>query len=169
VLVLCAFIASAVLPAWSQNRTEAAQTSLSEEPTAAQRERAAAQVELAARLDPLAVEPLFVAAAIAQGRDRLLDARRYLLQAADRQPDNPDVWFRVAGIALALADRPGFQRAAQKMLELDPANGTARALASRAVGQLTPPERSAAATGTPLPSVQAPVAPTLPQAPAPPG
>jgi hypothetical protein len=154
VLVLCLFLVSALLPAWSQDRTEAAQTSLTDEPTPAQLERAAAQAELAARLDPIAVEPLFVASAIAQGRGRLLDARRYLLQAADRQPDNPDVWFRLTGIALGLADRSGYQRAAQKLLELDPANGSARALASRAEGQLAPPERSSTATGTPLPAVQ---------------
>jgi hypothetical protein len=42
------------------------------------------------------------------------------------------------------------------MLALDPANGTARAVASRAEGFLTPPERSATATGTPLPSFQQP-------------
>ena len=154
VLVLSLFLVSAILPAWSQNRTEAAQTTLTDEPTAAQLESAAAQAELAAKLDPIAVEPLFVAAAIAQGRDRLLDARRYLLEAADRQPDNPEVWYRLTGIALAVADRKGFQEAANKMLRLDPVNGSARAIASRAAGLLAPPEHSATATGTPLPAVQ---------------
>ena len=155
-LLLCAVLVSALLPAWSQSRTESAQASLAEEPTPAQLESAAADAELAARLDPLAVEPLFVASAIAEGRGQLLEARRHLLRAVDRQPDNPDVWYRLTGIALALSDSRGFRHAAQKMLELDPANGSARALASRAEGFLTPPERSATATGTPLPAVQAP-------------
>jgi hypothetical protein len=40
--------------------------------------------------------------------------------------------------------------AADKVLYLDPASGTARALAARTQGLLTPPAASATATGTPL-------------------
>ncbi len=149
-LALCAYGASAILPAWSDSKTSAAQEAIGAEPDPAALERAATQAELAARLDPLTVRPLFVGASIAAGRGRLLDARKLLLDAADRQPGNPEVWLRLATLALQLADRDGMVRASQRLIELDPVSGTARVLAIRAQAFLTPPSASATATGTPL-------------------
>jgi cytochrome c-type biogenesis protein CcmH/NrfG len=154
-VLLCTFVMSAVLPALSQSQTSAATAAGGGKTTAAQLEAAAAKADLAAKLDPLAVEPLFVSSAIALGRGRILDARDFLLEAVRRQPDNPDAWSRLAGIAFQLVDRPGFERAATKLLELDPANGTAKALALRAQAFLAPPALSATATGTPLPATTA--------------
>src|SRR5207247_1503281 len=79
--VLCAFIVSAVLPAWSDSQTSAAAEATGGKATPAQLQAGAAKAELAAKLNPLAVEPLFVSAAIAQGRGRLLDARNFILEA----------------------------------------------------------------------------------------
>ena len=149
-LVLAAMVASAVLPAWSEGKATSAQSSISADASPQELADAAADAELAARLDPLAVRPLFIASAIAEGRDRLLDARRYLLQAADRQPDDPEVWLRLAGIAAQLADRDGFRDAARRFARLDPANPGGRSLASDAEAALAPPSASATATGTPL-------------------
>ena len=75
---------------------------------------AAAEADLAARLNPMATRPLFVAAAIAARRDRLLEARAHLLEAADRAPDDPQVWVRLALLAQRLADRPGYLQASRR-------------------------------------------------------
>ena len=113
-------------------------------------ERAAAEAELAARLDPTAVRPLLSAAAIAQGRGRLLNARRYLLQAVDRQPYSAAAWERLLRLTLTMVDRPGAKAAADRLLELDPLGSVARALAGRLVLFSAPAGSSPTATGTPL-------------------
>ncbi len=113
-------------------------------------QRAAAQADLAARLDPTAVRSLLAAAAIEQGRGRLLDAKHYLLKAVRRQPYSSAAWERLLRLALLTADRPGAQAASRRLLALDPLGSGARALA----GQLTlfraPSGSSPTATGTPL-------------------
>jgi O-Antigen ligase len=158
-LLLAGVVASSVLPALSDAKTsDAAARAGAADGNPAIQQEAAAEAELAARLNPLAVRPLFVAASIAEGRGRLLDARRYLLQAARRQPQNAGVWFQLAGVALQLADRQGFASASLRALDLDPENPGARALALRGQELLAPPEQSATAVGTPLapPPVAAP-------------
>jgi hypothetical protein len=154
-LLLCAFIVSAVLPAWSHSKALDA-LRLGDRPSPERLQDAAAQAQLASRLNPLAVEPLFSASTIAQRRGDALAARRYLLEAGHRQPDNRLVWFRLATLAVAMNDAPGFFRAANRALALDPASGVIRVLTQRAQGFITPPNESATATGTPLPSVAGP-------------
>jgi len=149
-LVALAFIVSAVLPAWSEHRADDALEAVAGERSEEQLERAAADAEVAADLDPLAVRPLFAAAAVAEARGRLLDARRYLLDAVERQPYSLEAWRRLTRVATALADRQGVQRASQRALELDPGDEELVRFASRAQGILAPPEQSATATGTPL-------------------
>jgi tetratricopeptide (TPR) repeat protein len=149
-LAVAAAVVSAALPAFADSKADAAAEAAARGTPAALQD-AAALADLAARLDPLSTRPLFVAAAVAQGRGRLLDARSALLRAAERQPDDPAVWLRLAGIALKLADREGFARATQRALALDPANPAAILLAARAVSSTAPPASSATATGTPLP------------------
>jgi hypothetical protein len=163
-LAALAAVAGAALPAWAGAKADAAAATAAEG-TPSALEQAAAQADLAARLDPLAVRPLFVGAAIAAGRGRLLDARTDLLRAADREPENPEVWRRLAGLALRLADRRGVLYATRRALDLDPADPAAALLAQRALSFATPPASSATATGTPL----APVAPVAPVAPSPAG
>ncbi|HYF28649.1 MAG TPA: O-antigen ligase family protein [Baekduia sp.] len=170
-LLLTAFAVSAILPAWADSKATSAQASVSARADAEELRRAAAEAELAARLDPLAVRPLFVLASIAEGRDRLLDARRHLLDAAGRQPDDPEVWLRLAGIATQLADADGFRDAARRFGRLDPANPGARSLGQDAEAALAPPNASATAVGTPLPLAvqqQPPAAPSATPAPTPP-
>jgi hypothetical protein len=144
-----AAIVSAALPELAITKADdAAALAASGDP--AQLEHAAAQAELAARLDPLSPQPLFVAAAIAQARGRLLEVRADLLDAADREPDNPDAWTRLAALAMQLADREGAVRATRRLAELDPHNPVAVAFARRTLAFLAPPGASATATGTPL-------------------
>lgn len=159
-LLTAAAIVSAGLP-WlaAEKADSAAETSAARTPEAL--EDAAAEADLAARLNPLATRPLFVAAAVAAARDRLLEARAHLLEAADRAPDDPQVWGRLAGLALQLADRQGYLRATQRLFELDPLNPVAGSQSSIALQFLTPPASSATATGTPLTAgTPAPVPPT---------
>jgi hypothetical protein len=129
----------------------------------AELEHAAAQADLAARLDPTAVRALLAAAAIEQGRERLVDAQRYLLQAVRRQPYSSAAWERLLRLALQTADRPGAQAATRRLLELDPLGTPARALAGRLAVFRTPANASPTATGTPLSpayAVAPPVTPT---------
>ena len=152
-LVLLAFVVSAALPAWADSKASAAQEAASE-PKATPTQLAAAQADavVAADLDPTAVRPLFVAAAIAEGRGRPADARRYLLDAVHRQPWSSVAWLKLTQIAFELVDRRGTLSAARRALELDPASGPVRAIAQRAEAFLAPPSASATATGTPLPA-----------------
>ncbi|HEX8123764.1 MAG TPA: O-antigen ligase family protein [Solirubrobacteraceae bacterium] len=148
-LLLAAALASAVLPAWSSGRTDAALRAV-EARTPERLEDGAADAGLAARLDPLAVRPLLAAASIAEARGRTLEARRDLLDAVEREPWSTEAWTRLARLALGLADREGARRAALRLLELDPANPRVIAFVRRAQGVAAPPEGSAGAVGTPL-------------------
>lgn len=162
-VALFAYATSAVLPAWSASKTSSAEEAIGGAQASDDAlQRAAAQADLAARLDPLSVEPLLLSATIAERRGRRLEARADLLQAVDRQPENARSWSQLGALALTLADRPGLVQATARALALDPHNPLLRALASRAASFLTPPGDSATATGTPLPA-----APAAPAAPAP--
>lgn len=147
-LAAAAVVASAALPWLSARMAATAGAAAGDTPQAL--EEAARQADLAARLNPVAVRPLFVASAIAVRRDRQLEARAHLLEAADRAPADPQVWQRLAALALQLADRRGYLEASRRLLELDPRNPFAEAQLARALLILTLPGSSATATGTPL-------------------
>ena len=160
-LLLSLLTLSALLPGWSENRTSDAQV-LADRATDAQGlERAAADAELASRLNPFAVRSLYASSAIALARERPLDARRFLLQAARRQPENAAVWVRLAGVAFELADRDGARRAALRALELDPRSRSTRDLVAGLSSELTPVNGSATAVGTPLPPAPSTVPPPV--------
>ncbi len=74
---------------------------------------------------------LLAAADLAQNRGRLLDARRYLLDAVDRQPYNLTAWRRLMRLALTTADRRGAKAAGKRLLELDPIGTKGHAPARR--------------------------------------
>lgn len=142
-------IVSAGLPMLADEKASSAQA-VSKNAGAAELQDAAAQADLAARLDPTAVRPLLASAAIAQGRGRLLDARTSLLEAVDRQPYSAVAWQRLLELALKTADRPGAQAAARRLLELDPIGKGTLALTARLVLFEAPASGSPSATGTPL-------------------
>jgi hypothetical protein len=150
-LALSLVAISSILPGWADGKAEAAQE-LADDPRATPRELldAAAQADLATRLNPAATRPRFVAAAIAQRRGRALEAREQLLEAVDRQPQDAGAWRRLARLAVDLADMDGAVRASRRALALDPRSPAARELASDLEALRTPPGASATATGTPL-------------------
>ncbi|MFL5843339.1 MAG: O-antigen ligase family protein [Solirubrobacteraceae bacterium] len=148
-LLAVAAVISAGLP-WlaAEKADNAAETSSARTPEAL--EDAAAEADLAARLNPLSTRPLFVAAAVAAARGRLLEARADLLEAVDRAPDDPQAWGRLAGLALQLADNPGYVEATERQFALDPLNPVAGRQLEIAEQFLALPASSATATGTPL-------------------
>jgi hypothetical protein len=149
-LALAAYVASAVFPSWSDSKATSAQAAIGEgNPTPGELQHAAAQAHIAARLDPLSVEPLFVSSVIAQRRQRLPDAVNALNQAVGRQPDNARAWSQLALIALTTGDRGAFERASLHALAVDPMNPILKINAQKAVGLTTPPADSATATPTP--------------------
>lgn len=167
-LAAFAYAASAVLPAWSADKADAAQEAVGgAQVSDDELRRAAAQADLAARLDPLSIEPLLVSATIAERRGRTLEARQALLDAVHRQPESARAWTQLGTLTFGLGDRAGFQEATRRALALDPHNPLLRTLAFRAVSFQAPAGDSATATGTPLPAapVAAPVVPVDPAAP----
>jgi tetratricopeptide (TPR) repeat protein len=147
--VLALSIVSAALPLLADSKATAA-LAVTNDAGEGELENAAAQADLASRLDPTAVRSLLAAAAIEQGRGRLLDARRYLLKAVRRQPYSSAAWERLLRLTLETADRPGAQAAGRRLLTLDPLGKGSRILAAQLVLFRAPPGSSPTATGTPL-------------------
>jgi tetratricopeptide (TPR) repeat protein len=157
-LAVVVAVVSAGLPAFAQTQTSAALEAVGKAKlSAGELALAAADAELAAKLNPLAVEPLFAGASIAERRGNVGETRRQLLRALQRQPDNVEAWLRLARVDGVLRlDRAGLRRASERALELDPLNPAVFALARRAEQALVGPNESATATGSPLPK-QVPV------------
>ena len=153
VAALIAAALSAALPALSALRTEDVKVRTgAAKATDAQLADAAADAEVAASLNPLAIEPLLVAASIAERRGRIDLARDALVRAIERQPEDVSAWVRLARLdALIRLDREGGRRATLRALELDPINPGTLALAQLAQRGSVPPNESATATGSPLP------------------
>jgi tetratricopeptide (TPR) repeat protein len=173
-IALCAFAASAILPAWSQSKARNALDLAAGHSDPSSLARAADQADIAARLNPLATEPLVDASTIAADRGLTGQARRYLLEAVDRAPYDASVWDRLALLAINLGDRAGARRAALQALSLDPANGAAAGIAAETVAIAVAPQDSPTATGTPLteplstaPPTATPTPGTTPTTPAP--
>ena len=148
-LLLGLAIVSAWLPALADSKTDSALL-VGTDSGDAERRRATAQAELAARLDPTSVRPLLAAASLAEGRGRLLDARNYLLEAVDRQPYSSAAWTRLLRLAILTADRPGAKAAAGRLRELDPLGSGAPTFAATLALFSVPASASPTATGTPL-------------------
>jgi len=142
-------IVSAGLPMLADSKASSA-LAVSTDASESELQAATAQADLAARLDPTAVRALLGAAAIEQGRGRLLDAKRYLLKAVKRQPYSSAAWERLLRLTLETADRPGAQAAGRRLLALDPIGKGALVLAGQLVLFRAPAGSSPTATGTPL-------------------
>ncbi|MEJ7893004.1 MAG: O-antigen ligase family protein [Solirubrobacteraceae bacterium] len=147
------FALSVALPALSARATNAALADTAAlEVSPEELADAAARAEFAARLNPLAAEPLLDAATIAARRGRDDEARAYLLDAVRRQPFNARAWSRLGTVEFERRDSDGVRRALAKTLELDPASRQAVAFAAQAALGAAPPGESASATGAPLPT-----------------
>ncbi len=144
---------SALLPAFARVEANGALRIAGREgATEDELEDAAAQADLAARLNPLAIQPLLDAATIASRRGLPEDARDYLLRAVRRQPYDSQAWLQLTGIAFETGDDVTLRRAAVEALRLDPRGDRTRGLVVRASRGAVDPADSATATGAPLPT-----------------
>jgi hypothetical protein len=149
-LALAAFAASAILPDLSQTKAAAALAQASAARTPAELAHAQTTAELAARLNPLAVQPLLDAAVIADRRGLRTAERDYLLRAVARAPYDAQSWEQLAYVAVTLGDRAGLLSAVHQALADDPIGAQTLSLAATAEPYLALPQNSATATGTPL-------------------
>jgi tetratricopeptide (TPR) repeat protein len=151
--VACVLYAlSCALPAIARVQTDAALATAGAADVSDDRlADAAAQAELAARLNPLAIDGLVAEASIALRRDRTEEANRVVLRAVRRQPYDPDLWVRLTLTQAAIGDRAAARRAALRAVALDPRDAGTVDAAVRAFAQTLLANESATATGAPLP------------------
>jgi uncharacterized protein HemY len=139
-----------VLPNYAKDKVDDAVAGLGERPGDLELDDATKEAELASKLDPLSVDGYYAAASIAQRRGDLPAMRVYLVRATRRQPDNVEVWVKLARVELLRGDLAGLRRATRRALELDPMGESVRELAAFGLRLQTPAAASATATGTPL-------------------
>jgi len=140
-------IALAALPAIAKELSSDALSQAAKN-TEADLTEAGEKAALAKRLNPFSVEPVFAQAAIAERGNQPAAAAGLLVEAVERQPDNPDTWTRLARFQVLLDDSPGALRSLITAASLDPATAMIYALVPFASYD---ERRSATATGTPLP------------------
>jgi O-Antigen ligase len=143
-------VLAAVLPNYAKGRVDDAVAGLGSSPSDNHLDEATRQIEAASRLDPLSVDGYYAAASIAQRRGDLPAARVYLVKATKRQPDNVEVWVKLARIELLRGDTSGLARATRRALALDPRGESVLAVAMFGERLQTPAAASPTATGTPL-------------------
>jgi len=143
----CALIALAALPALAQSLTDSALTRAAGN-TASDLRAGAEKAALAKRLNPVSVAPVFAQAAIAERGNQPEAAAGLLVEAVERQPDNPQTWTRLLRFQVLVNDSSAALRSFYTLLSLDP---LAAVRAGGSVGvTVYDPARSASATGTPL-------------------
>lgn len=145
-LAFVAIALSTLLPWISDHRTSEAAAAASRG-TPKDLDEAARLSASAADLNPAAIEPLFIGAAVAERRNQFARASELIHEAIERQPDNPAVWVRAARFETLAGNYQAGLRSAERFAELDPFNGFARIV----FGERDVSDASATATGTPLP------------------
>jgi O-Antigen ligase/Tetratricopeptide repeat len=148
-LWLSAFALSAALPSLAAGRAAAALVKASSTSPAALRS-ARSSAALASDLDPLSDAGLRVEATIALHRGRLERARAYLMQAVARNPTDVEAWAQLGQVYALIGDSGGAERAARRLLALDPRGPWLHVLAREQLLS-APPAASATATQTPQP------------------
>ena len=144
-----ALIASAALPSLSED----ARLRALDLAAAGKLGEATDEADLAHRLNPLSVEPLFAEASVAASRDRPREAFGFLEQAARTQPDN---WRADGRLVLAFSGLGEGGRAAaawRTWAEDDPLlfSRGRDAIAAKVFAAARPPAESPTAFGTPPP------------------
>jgi O-Antigen ligase len=111
-----------------------------------------ADADLATKLNPLSVEPLFAEAGIARSRGDVARAGSLLVKATRLQPDNFETWQRLGQFELSVGDYEAAARAIRHQAEDNPLAFEARPNIGDLLFPLeVPPERSPTAFGTPPP------------------
>ncbi|MEA2172016.1 MAG: hypothetical protein QOF76_5316 [Solirubrobacteraceae bacterium] len=150
-IALVLVITSVTLPAVAADKTKAALLASGvDNPSPATLEHIADQADYAARLNPLAIDALGVAADVAARRGRPDEQRADLIKRVRRQPYDVLSWIDLLIVEVGRGDRAGAVAAAHKVLELDPYNPKAVDLARTTLQNQVFPNESATAGGTPL-------------------
>jgi tetratricopeptide (TPR) repeat protein len=144
-LILAALATSAYLP-WLADDKTAEATLLSAVDDEATLAEGAKRADEAIQLNPLSIEPVAAAIAIAQKRGRFEEVADLIEEAVERQPENPDVWLRAYAVQQFVDDAPARIASLRRALELDPHDQSVPFDA--AIGNVA--ALSASATGTPL-------------------
>jgi hypothetical protein len=146
-LWLCAFALSAALPSLAASKASSALVRASSSSPSALRSAQAGAAQ-ASDLDPLSDAGLRVEATIAIHRGQLPRAREYLTQAVGREPTDVQAWSQLGEVDALLGDFRGVNRAAQRLIRLDPRGQDVQVLErARLLG--APPTDSVTATETP--------------------
>ncbi len=146
-LAAAVVIALAALPAVARSLTDQALTRAAGG-TADDLRAAGEQAALAKRLNPYAVDALFAQASIAERGNQGDEAGRLLVEAVERQPDNPATWLRLSRFQNLVDDSGGALDSLLVAVRLDPAS---KIVALSAAFIYFDERRSGSATGTPLP------------------
>ncbi len=147
----CGVALSGILPSWADSKTKHALAVADAHRGRAALQKAAADAELAARLDPVSEQPLLALAAIDQARGQPLVARAAVLRAIRRTPTSAEAWAELVQIELRLRDLGGTTKALVRAMTLDPRNVRVRQAVTLLILLRYPPNASATAAGTPLP------------------
>jgi len=150
--VLCVYALSAILPSLAATKASAALTQAGATSSRAALERAEATALFASRLDPLSDEGLKAAASISDYLGEPAQARAYLLQAVRRDPSDELAWGDLAALELELRNASATRQSTERVLQLDPRGAIGRQLMLDLEELLAPPNDSATAASTPLPS-----------------
>jgi hypothetical protein len=150
-VVMSAVAISALLPAWSDWKTSRAIDLSGPRASSGRLQEAADDAELAARLNPLADEPLLAAASIAERQGDSRAARRQLLRAIAREPKSVNARYELARFDAVRRNLSLVRRTLTDAVGLDPRGTLAFKLAAGVDTLVALPNDSATATGTPLP------------------
>lgn len=147
----CAIALSALLPAWADCLTRHALDRVSVRDRRASLGAAARDAELAARLNPIAADPLLTLASIDRARGRPLDARAAVVRAVRREPSDAESWRTLMQLDFERRDDRALRAEAGRALALNPRDRVMKGLVLGLLLLRTPPNDSATAVGTPLP------------------
>lgn len=123
-LVALAAASSLLTPWFADRRVEAARDAID----AGRPGQAAERADEARALNPVAVDPLFVAAVAAEQREDLLGALRLYVRATELQPENPETWRELGRFELEMQSYGWAELHLARALELDPFGSAKRDL-----------------------------------------
>ena len=89
-----------------------------------------------ARIDPVSIEPLQILSSLYLGAGDVTSARQELVDATQRQPENPESWLALGGFELQHGQIRRGYRSLLRTLRLDPLDGIANTLAAKTRAQL---------------------------------
>jgi predicted Zn-dependent protease len=145
---LWAFAFSGVVPSLAANKTSSAVVAAS----SASRpvlEHALATAQDASRLNPLSDAGLLASATISLHLGNPRQARAYLLEAINRDPEDVQAWGGLAYVETRLGDHANWIAAIRRVATLDPLGSETAALIRAAELLTVPPADSATARPTP--------------------